>query len=231
MMTDAELTILSLVAEGPRYGYELQQIIEERGLREWLAIGFSSIYYILNKLERQNMLVSEMRYAGPGPARKVYQITEAGRGVLQTAVSDLLRRPHTLGTGFELGLANLSALTPRQVYRVLAEHLVELDQRLEAAEKTWARHQDGEQGVQHHIRALYTHSIAVMQAERVWLAAFLADWRERFPAAAHDSSSPPAQLNSGVENAPAPTAHHRRTTPSDPAKMIQRLKRPSPPEE
>ena len=43
-MTDAELTILSLVAEGPRYGYEIQQLIDQRGLREWLTIGFSSIY-------------------------------------------------------------------------------------------------------------------------------------------------------------------------------------------
>ena len=43
-MTDAELTILSILAQGPRFGHEIQQIIDERGLREWLAIGFSSVY-------------------------------------------------------------------------------------------------------------------------------------------------------------------------------------------
>ena len=171
-MNEAELTILSLVAEGPRYGYEIQQVIDERGLREWLAVGFSSIYYILNKLERQGMLSSQLRYDVPGPARKVYQVTEAGRGVLQTAVADLLRQPHTLGTGFELGLANLGAMNPRQVYKVLRERETELNRRLEGVEKTWERHQREDAPVQDHIRALYTHGIGMMKAEQAWLAAF-----------------------------------------------------------
>ena len=42
-MTDAELTILSLVAEGAQYGHQIQQIIDERGLREWITVGFSSV--------------------------------------------------------------------------------------------------------------------------------------------------------------------------------------------
>ena len=33
MMTDAELAILSIVSEGPIYGYDIQTIIAERGLR------------------------------------------------------------------------------------------------------------------------------------------------------------------------------------------------------
>jgi DNA-binding PadR family transcriptional regulator len=221
-MTETELTILTLVAEGPRYGYEIQQIIDERGLREWLVIGFSSIYYILNKLERQDLLTSELRYSGPGPARKVYQITEAGRGVLQTAISDLLRQPHTLGAGFELGLVNLNAMTPRQVYKALSQHQIDLDKRLEIVEKSWERHQVEDQPMQNHVRALYTHSITVMQAEKSWLKAFLDDWRERYPAVlTEDDSKSPDSTGSS-----SPTVVHRRTTPSDPAKMIQRLKPP-----
>ncbi len=51
-MTPAELAILSLLAEQPRHGYGIEQVIDERGMREWTAIGFSSIYYLLNKLEQ-----------------------------------------------------------------------------------------------------------------------------------------------------------------------------------
>lgn len=217
-MTETELTILSLVAEGPRYGYEIQQIIDERGLREWLAIGFSSIYYILNKLERQDLLTSELRFSGPGPARKVYQITEAGRGVLQTAVAELLRQPHVIGSGFELGLANLNAMSPKQVYKALTQHQIDLSKRLEAAQKSWARHQTDTKPVPNHIRALYTHSIAIMTAEEAWLKSFVDDWHERYPAVNEDD----------IREIPgsAPTEIHHRTTPTDPAKMIQRLKRP-----
>jgi DNA-binding PadR family transcriptional regulator len=227
-MTDAELTILSLVAETPRYGYEIQQIIDERGLREWLTIGFSSLYYVLNKLERQNMITSQLQPEGRGPARKVYSITEGGRGVLQTAVSDLLRQPRALGSGFELGLANLRALKPRQAYLVLHHHHIDLKQSLDQVEKAWARHKeehpDGE-----HITALYTHSIAMMRAELEWMSVFLADWKSKYPGVEHDDnhSSKPSDPSSAI------TRMNPRTAQSDPAKMIQRLKRlpPSPPPE
>ncbi|MGD8625667.1 MAG: helix-turn-helix transcriptional regulator, partial [Anaerolineae bacterium] len=48
-MTNAELAILTLVAEAPHHGYEIEQIIQERGMREWTEVGFSSIYYLLKK--------------------------------------------------------------------------------------------------------------------------------------------------------------------------------------
>jgi DNA-binding PadR family transcriptional regulator len=221
-MTEAELTILSLVAEGPRYGYEIQQIIDDRGLREWLAIGFSSIYYVLNKLENQKMLTSQLRAEGRGPARKIYQITEAGRGVLQTAVSDLLRQPRSLGSGFELGLANMTTLKPEQVYKVLTYHHDDLKRQLDLVEKSWQRHQDGDAPeVADHIRALYTHSIAIMHAELVWLNEFIEDWCKRYPAV---KSIDPDKLRQDDPHI-AETVVHRHTTP-DPAKMIQRLRRP-----
>jgi DNA-binding PadR family transcriptional regulator len=53
MLSDVELTLLSLVAEGPRYGSEIEQLIERRGLREWLIVGRDSFYYILYRLEQQ----------------------------------------------------------------------------------------------------------------------------------------------------------------------------------
>jgi DNA-binding PadR family transcriptional regulator len=226
-MTEAELTILSLVAEGPRYGYEIQQIIDDRGLREWLAIGFSSIYYVLNKLENQKMLTSQLRAEGRGPARKIYQITEAGRGVLQTAVSDLLRQPRSLGSGFELGLANMTTLKPEQVYKVLTYHHDDLKRQLDLVEKSWQRHQDGDDPVvADHIRALYTHSIAIMRAEQEWLSEFIEDWSNRYPAV---KSIDPDKLKEDDPHI-AETVVHRHTTP-DPAKMIQRLRRPKSKEE
>jgi DNA-binding PadR family transcriptional regulator len=182
-MTNAELTILSLVAEGPRYGYEIQSIIDERELRDWLAIGSSSIYYVLNKLESQHMLTSELHESESGPARKVYRVTEAGRGVLQTAIADLLSQSPVIGSGFELGLANLSALGPTQVYRALMKRETDLEQRLESAQQTWKRHQHVEDTALDDTRALYTHALTVMQAELDWLRDFLKDWRERYPAA------------------------------------------------
>ena len=46
-LTPAELTLLGLLAEKPRHGYELEEVIIARGMRDWTEIGFSSIYYLL----------------------------------------------------------------------------------------------------------------------------------------------------------------------------------------
>ena len=60
-MTNAELAILSLIAEQPRHGYDIEQIIEARGMRDWTEIGFSSIYYLLNKLEKAGLIESQLQ--------------------------------------------------------------------------------------------------------------------------------------------------------------------------
>jgi len=223
-MTDAELTILSLVAEAKRYGHEIQQIIDDRGLREWVTIGFASVYYILNKLENQKLISGELRTGGRGPNRKQYNITDAGRGVLQTAIADLLRQPRSLGTGFELGLANITALKPRQVYMALKHHRTDLAQQLHMVEQSWQRHQAGED-VPAHIHALYTHSLAMMRAELDWLTNFVDDWLKRYPAV---EQTPSTDETPAVTTSNAVTQIHRRSTPN-PDKMLQKLRRPKQP--
>ena len=212
-MTDAELTILSLLAEAPRYGHEIQRLIEERGLREWVSVGFSSVFYILNKLEKQQMISSELRPAKNNTPRKYYQLTEAGQGILQTRIADLLRAPRAFGSGFELGLANLHILKPIQVYRTLTHHYRDLQYQYDAVKRSWEQ-QNKDNELEHHIRALYTHSIAIMEADLRWLGDFLQGWRKRHP-----------QLEEELANRPRSEPTKPTDKPST-AKIIQRLKRP-----
>lgn len=223
-MNDAELTILSLLAESDRYDIEVNQIIEERGLRAWINIGLSSIFYILNKLERQNMVNSGMRSDGHGVARRYFSITDAGRGVLQTAIADLLRQPRSLGNGFELGLANLHVLKPYQVYQNMSHHRSDLQKRLEVIEKTMA---NSKTLPLESIQAMYTHSAALMRAELAWLDQFLSAWVERYPAVNERPASKPTTPENWppTDSNSAATRISRNPTP-DPAKQLQQLKRP-----
>ena len=56
LLTNAELAILSLIVEQPRHGYEIEQVIEQRGMREWTDVGFSSIYYLLHPTAPQHVI-------------------------------------------------------------------------------------------------------------------------------------------------------------------------------
>ena len=113
-MTNAELAILSLVGEAPRHGYEIEQTIEARGMREWTEIGFSSIYYVLKKLEKNGYIESQLcPPAGRGPARRVFRITPEGRAALTAATRSTLAEPQPTYSALSLGLANLPLL-PRE---------------------------------------------------------------------------------------------------------------------
>ena len=224
-MTDAELTILSLLAQGAGYGHDIQRIIDERGMRDWLAVGYASVFYMLNKFEQQNMVNSELRPGDGGTPRKFYSLTEAGQGVLRTAISDLLREPRSIGSGFELGLANIHVLQPAQVYIMLSYHQSDLEVQLEAIRDIWAKHQETEYiDKRHELRALFTHSINRMEADLAWLNDFLTDWRERYPGV---EKSPVVQASEDANIHRAKTELHKRTPP-DPLKMLQRLQRPIP---
>ncbi len=226
MLTESELTILGLVAEAPRYGYEIEQIIDERNLREWLKIGSSSIYYTLDKLKSQKLLTITTRDNTTDPSQKIYNVSEAGYGVLQTAIVDLLRQSRPLGAGFELGLVNLSLQTPQQAHTALWQHYLDLQKHIERVENQWLRWQEENEIVPDHVWALYSHHLAIAQAELMWLAEFLEEWRRRHPAVTID---PEADIDA-LDTSQRPTPTHRHDT-EETLKQIQRLKRPSTPSE
>jgi DNA-binding PadR family transcriptional regulator len=211
VLNELELTILALVAEGPRCGADVEQLIDERELREWLLVGSSSAYYVLNKLEQQRLLSVSVGSSG----QTIYELTEAGYGVLQTAVAHLLGQPRPQGTGVDLGLANLKVLKPAQVYQSLVQRRAALRQQLQTTEQLWERYQH-EGRASDEKRAFYTHGIAMMTAELAWLEPFIADWQRRYPAVLpeYDSSENKA------------TQIHHQTAPLKSAKMIQRLRPP-----
>ena len=115
-MTNAELAIISLIAEQPRHGYDIEQIIEARGMRDWTEIGFSSIYYLLNKLEKSNLIESQIQQpSGKGPARKVYSITAEGRQAHLDGTLAALSTPQRGATPFLLALSNFPIVPREQV--------------------------------------------------------------------------------------------------------------------
>lgn len=82
-VTTPDLVILSLLAEQPRHGYEVNAELDRRQARDWVAISRPQIYYSLEKLTRQGLL-TETHDAGPllGADRRVLRTSAKGRAVL-----------------------------------------------------------------------------------------------------------------------------------------------------
>ena len=168
-LTHAEQAVLSLVAERPRHGYEIEQVIRERGMRDWADLGFSSIYYLLVRLERRGLVCSERRASRQGPARRVYHSTAAGRSELRRAVRRAFTHPELGDSPVQLALANLPVLSPPEAARALRlyrDHLIGRQAFLRRRGKELSQ-------MPHHVRAMFTRSSAMLQAEIRWADAYL----------------------------------------------------------
>lgn len=165
-MTDAELAILSLIAEQPRHGYEIEQVFEERGMRDWTEVGFSSIYYILKKLEKNGLIAGQTdRQAGRGPARKVYHITPAGEDAWRAAVLDTLSIPRRPSSPLMIGLAYLPDISPDEALAALRGYC---DRLAEQREHVQARAEELHP-LPYHVEAMFDFSLTMIAAELEWV--------------------------------------------------------------
>jgi len=169
-LTNAEIAILSLVAEQPRHGYEIEAVIAERGMREWTEVGFSSIYYVLKKLEARGFV--ERIAAGEGsrgPARVTYRATAEGLEALRTAALGALSTPQSGNSPFLLGMANLPLLSPAEVREALTRYRAAL---AEKAEQLADRRSRAGHDKPFFVTAMFDRSLALIAAELQWLTAF-----------------------------------------------------------
>jgi len=88
-LTHKQFVLLGLVAEFPSHAYNINQRIEERGMRDWTAIGKSSIYRIIGELE-YTKLIKFYEEEVDNRVRKVYTVTDLGFKVLKKKVFNVI---------------------------------------------------------------------------------------------------------------------------------------------
>ncbi|NUT48500.1 MAG: PadR family transcriptional regulator [Saccharothrix sp.] len=166
-MTPAELTLLGLLVERPRHGYELEEVITARGMREWTEIGFSSIYYVLTRL-RDRGLIAEANAGGSsrGKARKVFAPTPEGVRVCAEAAEDAVAALRPVFPPLLVGLANQPVIPPTRLRAALARRAEALADRIAEVRAT------APADAPPFVRAIFDHSLAQLEAEQRWLAAY-----------------------------------------------------------
>ncbi len=81
--------LLLLLAEQPRHGYELAESLR---MSEFEGITTSTVYRELSKLEEDGLVQSFWQSSqARGPARHMYELTEAGRADLAGCADDVRR--------------------------------------------------------------------------------------------------------------------------------------------
>jgi DNA-binding PadR family transcriptional regulator len=86
-LTIPDLVILSLLAERPMHGYEVNATLEDRQIRDWAPVSRPQIYYSLDKLTRLRLIrITAEDSLSAGPERRVFETTALGRDRLADAL-------------------------------------------------------------------------------------------------------------------------------------------------
>jgi DNA-binding PadR family transcriptional regulator len=170
-LSNAELSILSLIAEKPRHGYELEQVIEERGMRNWTEVAFSSIYFLLNGLVKKGLAKSSLQpAAGRGPAKKVFTATPKGFLALHDGIFRSIAVAGHDNQRFLLGLSCLPLLTDAEVEEAFHQRIVFLNDKVAEFSAHPALTQPH---FPLHVRAMFEYSLTLIQSELNWSQDFL----------------------------------------------------------
>lgn len=175
-MTQIEMVLLALLYEKDRYGYEIESVIEERNMRDWTKIGFSSIYNSLKNLEKKGWIGWRHEEECGSPARKVYFINDEFRKPVREIIKQMLHTPQRASTEFSIGLAFSHFLTKEEVCESLMGYRESLEKRRQLIHQNY---QEQHAIIQNriHLKALFTYPLTLIEAEVEWIDDLLKEMR------------------------------------------------------
>jgi DNA-binding PadR family transcriptional regulator len=175
-INEREAAVLGLLYEKPLYGYTIEKIIEDRGMRHWTDIGFSSLYYVLKRLEGRSLIASSCLQQEDKPSRKVYTITEDGRRIMKAKVRSLLSQHQRIASPFDLGVSHLHLLPAEETIACLQERVRALDQAIERVTSHRGHHEKVKKPF--FILALSDRVLAHLNTERNWVETFIGEVKQ-----------------------------------------------------
>ena len=159
MLSDADIVVLSLLAEQPRHGYDLDRVIEQRGYRQWTSLAFSSVYYLLKRLSERGLLEPDQGSQG---RRTVFRVTEAGRRELRQAAGERVLAPAPPSAGVLPALNAYSRLDDPELVTLLVRRAEALLGRLDELRALRA------QVDEEHALAIFDYEILRQEADLAW---------------------------------------------------------------
>jgi DNA-binding PadR family transcriptional regulator len=182
-LTIPDLVILSLLAERPMHGYEVNATLEDRNIRDWAPVSRPQIYYSLDKLTKLR-LIRTLADDSPsaGPERRVFETTAVGRDRLADALEGkhwVVKRVHQ---PFLIWLALSWQARPRAFRKQLNSRKKFLEERLAEEHATLADVMTEVGHPYHEAVWMLQLIIEQMETELRWVNRILEDADKRAPA-------------------------------------------------
>jgi len=111
-----ELVLLGLLKEGPRHGYEIKRIVDEK-ISTFAPISAGSIYYTLKGLAKDGLVSVTRKRKGKYPEKEVYRITKKGEKKFKKLLKETCFNIKRLYRSMDIVLYFMDYLKPEEVIR------------------------------------------------------------------------------------------------------------------
>jgi DNA-binding PadR family transcriptional regulator len=178
-LSNKEAALLGLLSEKTKHAYEIENDIKERDMRYWTEISMSSVYKLLNKLEKRKLLTSKTKMSSKNIAQKVYAITDEGKRIFKEKLLELASAWQPSIQPVDISLANLNVLSKLEAIKALNKYSESLDKMLKCYSDLQKYLIDNKcylANIQLATRRLY-----LLQGEKEWIKKFIQDFKKNEP--------------------------------------------------
>ncbi|MGL4344967.1 MAG: PadR family transcriptional regulator [Cellulosilyticaceae bacterium] len=156
----------------PTHGYEIQKFIQLNNMDKWTKIQVGSIYYAINKLEKEGLIALVREEFVGAKSRKIYTITELGRKELNQLLElELDQEIYQIGSDKFTIYPVLNSLSEDTIKEHVEKHILQLQEKLDEIKK-WQGIKLGEESLK--VDQIYFEMvISNLQYQILWHEALL----------------------------------------------------------
>ncbi len=122
--------ILFYLSIKPTHGYDIQRFVEINGMDQWAKIQSGSIYYALNKLEKQGFIYTLREERNGARIRKIYAINDLGKEELRRTLKEELLKPmQSIESDKFMIYLMFNRLTKNEIISGVKEHIKMLEEK------------------------------------------------------------------------------------------------------
>lgn len=155
-----QLLLLGLLSENNMHGYRLNEYVNQ-AMAIYTDIKKSTIYYVLDKLEKEGYIDHEIEREGRRPERCVYKITAKGKEYFLELLRQHLREYTRTYYADDIGISFMHRLPSDEVRRLLTEKR----DNIRSALKDFREQPKNDEKR----RYVVSHNIAHLEADLAWI--------------------------------------------------------------
>jgi len=162
------LILLGILAHSkkPIHGYEIKQVLKRWAVGEYANISYGSIYYNLEKMEKEGLVQSKTVRDSKRPERKLYTITNKGRKEFVRLLRKNYFEIEKIFFKFDVGVGFMPALPKKDVLEALNRRIKYVENMIEMHRKVRDKI---EKTAPFFAVAILDHHLIHWEAERKWL--------------------------------------------------------------